>query len=64
MARYSEQEKMELRRVSIAEVMSMLGKRTDHDRGSMYYSPFREENTPSFWQAMAMIFVLFVISEL
>lgn len=48
MARYSEQEKMELRRVSIAEVMSLLGKRTDHERGSMYYSPFREENTPSF----------------
>lgn len=48
MARYSEQEKMELRRVSIAEVMSMLGKRTDHERGNMYFSPFREEKTPSF----------------
>lgn len=26
----------------------MLGKRTDHDRHNMYYSPFRDERTPSF----------------
>lgn len=48
MARYSEQEKLELRRVSIVEIMALLGKRTEHNRNNMYYSPFRDESTPSF----------------
>lgn len=39
---------MDLRRVTIAQVMAALGYRTDHDRHSMYYSPFRDEKTPSF----------------
>ena len=48
MARYSEQEKLELRRVSIVEIMALLGRRTEHNRNNMYYSPFRDESTPSF----------------
>ena len=39
---------MDLRRVTIAQVMAALGCRTDHDRHNMYYSPFRDERTPSF----------------
>ena len=48
MGRYTEEQKMDLRRVAIVQVMAALGLRTDHDRHSMYYSPFREERTPSF----------------
>ncbi len=48
MARYTEQEKEQLRSIPIVEIMRHLGKNTEHTRSGMYYSPFREERTPSF----------------
>ena len=48
MARYTEQEKQALQSISIVEIMAHLGKNLAHDRSGMYYSPFRDESTPSF----------------
>lgn len=48
MARYTEQEKQVLQSISIVEIMAHLGKNLAHDRSGMYYSPFRDESTPSF----------------
>ena len=47
MATYSESEKARILSFPIASVLAHLGKRTDH-RGEMFFSPFREENEPSF----------------
>jgi len=46
MATFSEQEKERMLRYPIPSILSLLGKRTDH-HGCMYYSPFREETSPS-----------------
>ena len=48
MARYTDQEKQTLQSISIVEIMAHLGKNLAHDRSGMYYSPFRDESTPSF----------------
>ena len=48
MARYTDQEKQALQSISIVEIMAHLGKNLAHDRSGMYYSPFRDESTPSF----------------
>lgn len=48
MATYTEQEKKQLHSISIIEIMAHYGKRLDHTRSGLYYSPFREETNPSF----------------
>lgn len=48
MASYTEQEKRTLHSISIVEILARYGRRLDHTRGGLYYSPFREESTPSF----------------
>lgn len=48
MATYTEQEKKILHSISIVEIMAHYGKRLDHTRSGLYYSPFREESNPSF----------------
>ena len=48
MARYTDQEKKLLHSISIIEIMAHYGKRLDHTRSGLYYSPFRDERTPSF----------------
>ena len=48
MASYTEQEKKQLHAISIVEIMAHYGKRLDHTRSGLYYSPFRDERTPSF----------------
>lgn len=48
MASYTEQEKAQLHSISIIEIMAHYGKRLDHTRSGLYYSPFRDERTPSF----------------
>lgn len=48
MARYSEEEKRKLHKVQILEIMAHYGKRLDHTRNALYFSPFRDEDTPSF----------------
>ena len=45
---YSDEDKARLFSISIEEIMSNCGLRTDHSRSGMYYSPFRDERTPSF----------------
>lgn len=45
---YSAREIELLRQTPMAAILSDLGYRTDHTRGNLYYSPFREERTPSF----------------
>lgn len=47
MATYTEQQKQEILSYPIEEFLRVLGKRTEH-RGEMYYSPFRDEENPSF----------------
>ena len=47
MVQYSENEKQRLLSFPLDGVLAALGKRTDH-KGYMYYSPFRDEDTPSF----------------
>ena len=48
MAKYSDEDKSKLHKVQILEIMAHYGKRLDHTRSSLYYSPFRDEDTPSF----------------
>ena len=48
MAKYTEQEKRELMSISIVEILAYLGKSLERSRNGMYYSPFRDERTPSF----------------
>ena len=48
MARYTDQEKKLLHSISIIEIMEHYGKRLEHTRSGLYYSPFRDERTPSF----------------
>ena len=48
MASYTDQEKQLLHSISIIEIMAHYGKRLDHTRSGLYYSPFRDERTPSF----------------
>ena len=47
MTQYSENEKLRLLSNPIENVLAACGKRTDH-KGYMYYSPFRDEDAPSF----------------
>ena len=47
MAKYTDQEKQTLHSISIVEIMAHLGKNLYNQKG-MYYSPFRDESTPSF----------------
>ena len=48
MVQFTEAEKQLLQSISIVEIMAYMGKRLEHDRRGMYYSPFRDEDTPSF----------------
>lgn len=48
MAKYTDEDKKKLHKVQILEIMAHYGKRLDHTRGSLYYSPFRDETAPSF----------------
>ena len=48
MATYTEEEKKLLHSISIIEIMAHYGKRLDHTRSGLYFSPFREESNPSF----------------
>lgn len=48
MATYTEQEKKQLHSISIIEIMAHYGKRLDHTRSGLYFSPFRDEMNPSF----------------
>ena len=45
---YSEEDKAKLFSIPIEDIMARYGCRTDHSRTGMYYSPFRDERTPSF----------------
>lgn len=47
MTQYSENEKLRLLSYPIENVLAACGKRSDH-KGYMYYSPFRDEDAPSF----------------
>ena len=47
MAKYTDQEKQKLQSISIVETMAHMGKNLYNQKG-MYYSPFRDESTPSF----------------
>lgn len=46
MATYSEQDKERMLKYPITSILRLLGRRTDH-QGCMYYSPFRDESSPS-----------------
>ena len=48
MASNTDQEKKQLHSISIIEIMAHYGKRLEHTRSGLYYSPFRDERTPSF----------------
>lgn len=48
MTTYTKQEKKQLYSISIIEIMAHYGKRLDHTRSGLYFSPFREESNPSF----------------
>ena len=48
MASYTDQEKKQMHSISIIEIMAHYGKRLEHTRSGLYYSPFRDERTPSF----------------
>lgn len=48
MARYNEYEMTRIFSVPIEKIMTYLGMNTWHNTSNMYYSPFREEDTPSF----------------
>lgn len=45
---FTEEEKRILLQTPIELILSHFGKATEHSRGNMFYSPFREESTPSF----------------
>lgn len=45
---YSPQEIELLRQTPMAAILADLGYRTEHTRGNLYFSPFRDERTPSF----------------
>ena len=47
MASYTDQEKKTLQSISIVEIMAHMGKNLYNKKG-LYYSPFRDESTPSF----------------
>ena len=48
MAKYTEQQKQELMSISIIEILAYYGKSLARTKTGMYYSPFRDEKTPSF----------------
>ena len=48
MAQYTEQQKQELMSISIVEILAYYGKSLARTKTGMYYSPFRDEKTPSF----------------
>ena len=48
MAKYTEQQKQELISISIVEILAYYGKSLARTKTGMYYSPFRDEKTPSF----------------
>ena len=48
MAAYSEQERRELLEVPITDILTVFGRSTAHSGDNLYYSPFRDEATPSF----------------
>ena len=48
MAKYTEQQKQELMSISIVEILAYYGKSLSRTKTGMYYSPFRDEKTPSF----------------
>ena len=48
MPAFTEEEKRILLQTPIELILSHFGKRTEHSRGNMFYSPFRNECTPSF----------------
>lgn len=48
MAKYTEQLKQELMSISIVEILAYYGKSLARTKTGMYYSPFRDEKTPSF----------------
>ena len=48
MAKYTEQQKQELMSISIIEILAYYGKSLSRTKTGMYYSPFRDEKTPSF----------------
>lgn len=48
MAKYTEQQKQELMSISIVEIFAYYGKSLARTKTGMYYSPFRDEKTPSF----------------
>ena len=48
MAKYTEQQKQELMSISIVEILAYYGKSLARTKTGMYYSPFRDEKTPSF----------------
>lgn len=48
MPAFTEEEKRILLQTPIELILSHFGKATEHRRGNMFYSPFRDECTPSF----------------
>lgn len=48
MAKYTEQQKQELMSISIVEILAYYGRSLSRTKTGMYYSPFRDEKTPSF----------------
>ena len=48
MPAFTEEEKRILLQTPIELILTHFGKATEHRRGNMFYSPFREECTPSF----------------
>ena len=48
MAKYTDQQKQELMSISIVEILAYYGKSLARTKTGMYYSPFRDEKTPSF----------------
>lgn len=48
MANYSENERMELMEVPVTDILKVFGRSTEHSHDNMYYSPFRDEKSPSF----------------
>ena len=48
MPAFTKEEKRILLQTPIELILSHFGKATEYSRGNMFYSPFREERTPSF----------------
>ena len=48
MATYSETERRELMEVPITDILKVFGRSVEHSGDNMYYSPFRDEKSPSF----------------